>query len=73
MTLKDFKISQEFYTNSGKWKCTDVGTRVIVAIPLNEVDKKNFSGPPYSIQEIVFDEYDFDGCFLESITNHSNQ
>lgn len=63
LILKDFKISQEFYTNAGKWRCTDVGTRAIVAIALNKIDEKNYNGPPYSVQEIVFNEYDFDGCF----------
>jgi hypothetical protein len=28
----DFHIGKEFYTGSGRWRCTDVGTRVIVAI-----------------------------------------
>ena len=30
----DFHIGSEFYTSTGKWRCTDVGTRVIVAISL---------------------------------------
>ena len=30
----DFQIGSEFYTSTGKWRCTDVGTRVIVAISL---------------------------------------
>lgn len=30
----DFKIDTEFFTETGKWRCTDVGTRVIVAISL---------------------------------------
>ena len=32
MTKNDFRIGLEFYTGSGKWRCTDIGTRVIVAI-----------------------------------------
>lgn len=28
----DFQIGIEFFTETGKWRCTDVGTRVIVAI-----------------------------------------
>ena len=62
LKLKDFKIGKRFYTNSGKFRCTDIGTRVIVAIALNKKDKKDYNGPPYCIEEIVFDEYDFDGC-----------
>src|SRR3989442_1582076 len=34
MNHSDFSIGLEFYTGSGKWRCTDVGTRVIVAISL---------------------------------------
>jgi hypothetical protein len=30
----DFQIGMEFYTGAGKWRCTDIGARVIVAISL---------------------------------------
>jgi hypothetical protein len=30
----DFQIGTEFFTETGKWRCTDVGARVIVAISL---------------------------------------
>jgi hypothetical protein len=30
----DFLIGTEFYTESGKWRCTDIGTRTIIAINL---------------------------------------
>jgi hypothetical protein len=32
MTKNDFRIGLAFYTAAGKWRCTDVGSRVIVAI-----------------------------------------
>lgn len=34
MKHTDFQIGTEFFTASGKWRCTDVGSRVIVAISL---------------------------------------
>jgi hypothetical protein len=34
MKHSDFYIGMEFYTETGKWRCTDIGTRVIVAISL---------------------------------------
>jgi hypothetical protein len=34
MQHADFQIGTEFFTATGKWWCTDVGTRVIVAISL---------------------------------------
>ncbi len=64
MIKEDFKIGKEFYTATGLWRCTDVGTRVIVAIHLNQEESKNYNGPPYSIPERVFDEYDFGGCSI---------
>lgn len=37
MKIEDFSIGDQFYTASGKWQCTDIGTRVIVAIKLGEI------------------------------------
>ena len=34
MNHSDFRIGMEFFTGGGKWRCTDIGTRVIVAISL---------------------------------------
>jgi hypothetical protein len=65
MTKNDFRIDLEFYTASDKWRCTDVGTRVIVAIKLDRDDPGWYAGPPYAVLETVFDEYDFGGCSLD--------
>ena len=64
MQKEDFKIGEEFYTNTSKWRCTDIGSRVIVAIELKQENLAFQNGPPYSIAELVFDEYDFAGCSL---------
>lgn len=65
MTKADFHIGLEFYTGSGKWCCTDIGTRVIVAIQLDQTDASWYNGPPYAVAESVFDEYDQAGCSLD--------
>lgn len=65
MIKEEFYIGLEFYTSSGKWRCTDVGQRVIVAIKLDQEDPRNYLGPPYSICEEVMDEYDQGGCSLD--------
>lgn len=67
MKKEEFKLGIEFYTAAGKWRCTDIGTRVVVAIPLDQEDSRNYNGPPYSIPESVFDEYDLEGCSLDPI------
>ena len=66
MKKEAFQIGQEFYTSVGKWHCTDIGTRVVIAIQLNQQDPRNYNGPPYSIPEHVFDEYDIEGCSLDA-------
>jgi hypothetical protein len=63
MEYRDFKIGLEFYCGDHHWKCTDIGTRVIVAIQI-DLDTSYLNGPPYAIREIVFDEYDIEGCSL---------
>lgn len=59
MEHADFRIGMEFLTAKGRWRVTDIGTRTVIAIKL---DPLNYNGPPYSIVESVFDEYDFGGC-----------
>ena len=63
MKLSDFKIGEVFYTPVSKWMCTDIGTRVVVAINYYEKVENNETTPPYSIVEYTFDEYDMEVCF----------
>jgi hypothetical protein len=50
-------------TGSGRWRCTDVGTRTIAAIKLDmDHDPSWYNGPPYAVAESVFDEDGFEGC-----------
>ena len=64
MKHAEFSIGHEFYMGDQKWRCTDVGTRVIVAISLSEHknDLSWLNGPPYAVAETVIDENDFDAC-----------
>ena len=58
-----FKIGMEFMTGSGRWRCTDVGTRTIAAIRLDlDHDTSWYNGPPYAVVESVFDEYGMEDC-----------
>ncbi|WPC68010.1 hypothetical protein SBP18_05715 [Rhodoferax ferrireducens] len=57
MEHTNFEIGTEFLTGTGQaWRCTDVGTRTIVAIEIHCPDQLDrdpcwFVGPPYSVQE----------------------
>ena len=87
----EFAIGETFCCDGRRWRCTDVGTRVIVAIRidqigvttmvttldgseqrrmmLNQADAEAagwFKGPPYAVAEMVFDEYDLEGCSKEN-------
>lgn len=67
MIISDFNIGQKFFGLAGfEYLCTDKGTRTISAIHL-EPGKPDywFIGPPYSVQEIIFDEYDMTKCYKD--------
>ena len=34
MELSDFAIGETFWTHAGAFRCTDIGTRVVVAVKL---------------------------------------
>jgi hypothetical protein len=62
MKHSHFKIGTEFLTETGRWRCTDVGKRTIAAIKLDHDDDPAwYNGPPYAVLEQVFDEYDLEG------------
>jgi hypothetical protein len=65
MKHSDFSIGREFLAETGRWRCTDVGTRTIVAIKRDhDNDPSWYNGPPYAVAETVFDEDDIEGCKL---------
>ena len=67
MTREEFTIGGSFWTASGAWRCTDLGSRVVVAIKLDHPDDPSwYDGPPYAVAEVVFDEPDLGGCFLSA-------
>jgi hypothetical protein len=61
MKHSDFSINLEFYTATGRWRCTDIGKRVIVAIQLDKSDDSWYNGPPFAVAEHVLDENDMKG------------
>lgn len=63
MKLADFNIGEKFVTATGEWLCTDKGTRVAVGITLDKSDASWYSGPPYTVAETVFDEYNMQSCW----------
>ena len=84
MEHADFSIGGTFWCSGRQWRCTDIGTRAIVAIRIDSVAVDStdptwrrtlsraeadvggwFNGPPYKVAEVVFDEYDQEGCSLE--------
>jgi len=71
MKHADFAIGTQFTTDRGlrHWRCTDVGTRVVVAIRVmpDDPDPSWYHGPPYAVAEHVFDENDMEGCEREPL------
>jgi hypothetical protein len=57
----DFRIGEHFWTTRGEFRCTDVGTRTIVAVKIEvEViaDPTWLKRPPYAAAE-----YDLETCY----------
>ena len=65
MTHSEFAIGETFWTATGEWLCTDIGTRTILAIHLNKSDESWYVGPPYGVVEHSFDESDIGCCRKE--------
>jgi hypothetical protein len=59
----DFAIGEEFYTARGRWRCTDIGRRVVTAVRLLGYGPPCPNCPPYVVKEHVFNERDMAGCF----------
>jgi len=62
MLHSEFQIGLEFMCGQTRWRCTDIGTRTIAAISLENHDESWFVGPPYAVSELVFDEHDMPVC-----------
>jgi len=64
----DFQIGTVFRSGKGRWLCTDIGTRTIIGIPYTPRRPDDMNGPPYFLQESVFDEHDIQALdILENI------
>lgn len=72
MKHEKFSIGCHFFNAKGKWRCTDVGTRTIVAIELDDhsPDVSWLYGPPYNTEEVVFNEEDLKGCHFADVRIH---
>lgn len=48
-----------FHGMTDRWRVTDIGSRVIVAIKISRLQQPSwYNGPPYAVVETVFDEDD---------------
>ncbi len=56
----EFRIGGTFWCGGQSWRCTDIGTRTIVAIRLNHVDVQHHPG---SVQTLEFAEAEAEGWF----------
>ncbi len=67
MDHSDFKIDMTFWMSGAQWRCTDVGTRTVCAIKIDDrEDQSWFFGPPYAVDERCLDENDIEACTLEN-------
>lgn len=63
MKHSDFRIGLEFTMSDARWRCTDVGTRTVIAIKLDHPEDPSwYRGPPYAVLESVLDDTDLIAC-----------
>ena len=65
MNHGEFFIGCAFMTGRGKrWRCTNMDTRVIVAVCLDDYpdDSSWYNGSSYAVLKRSFDEDDSEGC-----------
>jgi hypothetical protein len=66
-SISDFQVGETiFRSGGGRFLCTDVGTRTVIAIRYTPRTPENMDGPPYFLQEVVFDEFDIEGVDILS-------
>ena len=61
---EDFRIGTIFRAGGGRFLCTDIGTRTVVAIRYTPREPEKMDGPPYFLQETVWDEFDIEGVTI---------
>ena len=66
MNHSDFKTGETFSCGGRRWRCTDVGSRIIAAVNLD--DESLAEGPPYAGCELVFERGRHEGLYQVSAT-----
>jgi hypothetical protein len=61
MNHSDFSLGGTFWCAGGAWRCTDIGTRVIVAIPIDSVEVRRT--PPGLLETLSQTDVEADGWF----------
>ncbi|AXH60250.1 hypothetical protein [Pseudomonas amygdali] len=65
MEISEFYPGLVFNSAGGfEYRCTDVGSRTVLAVLLSGVDPVFVQGPPYIQTEEVFAEHELKQCFL---------
>jgi hypothetical protein len=63
MRHEDFTMGAEFTCGDQRWRCTDIGTRVIVAICLSEACVASFRNGCIETKVLSKDEAETEGWF----------
>ena len=61
MQHSDFKMGLDFTCAGRQWRCTDIGTRVIVAIPIDYAEISTSDGETINTETRVLTEKDLSG------------
>ena len=59
--LDEFKIGTEFYCGGRQWRCTDIGTRTVIALPADRVNVASVNANQIVREERPVTASDFSG------------
>ena len=66
MRHEEFRIGMECWCGGRQWRCTDVGTRVVVGVCLDPYEvvtgTHEVGTSATTVLEEIFDEHSIDGC-----------
>ncbi|RVE81622.1 hypothetical protein [Sinorhizobium meliloti] len=64
MEHSDFHIGLDFWCDKGRWRCTDVGTRTVVAIRIDQVTTTTVDASETTHDTLTYEQANAAGWFI---------
>ncbi|MDK1492470.1 hypothetical protein QN219_20805 [Sinorhizobium sp. 7-81] len=65
MELSEFHIGGDFWCGNRRWRCTDVGTRTVVAIRIDQVETTSRDADGTTHETLTYEQANVAGWFTD--------